>query len=152
MILYVEDLLREINIKNWYSGEALKRKEPDAVAVQSGADEQDAMMQHIRTAVNTVLLLANPNKIKFVCKYEDDKLSFSLSPIRVGREYLLDVLREAIRQFIVYEVRRLWMMLVRPEWADSSLRGELLRNISTAMGNVANDRRVRRRATDLAGI
>lgn len=152
MILYIEDLLREINILNWYRGESAKRGEPDAVVVQSGADEQDALMYHVRAAVNVVVLLANPNKVKFACEYADDALHFSLSPVRVGREYLMEVLRNAIRQFIVYEVRRLWMMTVRPEWADASLREELLASIRMAMSGVTTQNRVRRRATDLAGI
>lgn len=152
MILYIEDILKEINILNWYRGEAAKRKDQDAVMVQSGDDEQDALLYHIRTAVTDVLSLANPNKVKFECKYENDLLHFSLSPLRPGREYLLNILKEAIRQYIVYEVRRLWMTNVRPEWADSSLRYDLSYNIEKAMGRVTMQNRVRRRATDLAGI
>ena len=44
MIIYVEDLLREINILNWYRGEAVKNGDASAVFVQSGKDTQDVMM------------------------------------------------------------------------------------------------------------
>lgn len=149
MILYIEDLLREINILNWYRGEAEKNKEPDAVFVQSNQDTQDALLYHLRNAVNDILLFANPNRVKFTCDYEDDALKFSISPVRDGREYLLDILKESIRQYLVFEVRRLWMMTVRPEWADDSLREPLRANILEAMNNSTSGNKVRRRATTM---
>ena len=148
MILYKEDILREVNILNWYKGEAAKNGDADAVFVQSDADTQDALLYHMRNAVNDVLLFANANRVKFTCEQKDDYLSFSLSPLREGREHLLDVLKEAIRQYIVYEVRRLWMMEVKPGWADSSLRESLRENIRQAMNDVtAMGEKVRRRYT-----
>lgn len=146
MILYIEDLFREINILNWYRGEAVKNGDPDAAFVQSNKDTQDALLYHLRNAVVDVLQFANPNRVKFTCDYSDDALKFSISPVREGREYLLEVLKEAIRQYIVYEVRRLWMMTVRPEWADVSLRESLRANILKAMNDsTTTGNRVRRR-------
>ena len=146
MILYKEDILREVNILNWYKGEAAKNGDADAVFVQSDADTQDALLYHMRNAVNDVLLFANANRVKFTCEQKDDMLTFSLSPLREGREHLLDVLKEAIRQYIVYEIRRLWMMEVKPDWADSSLRESLRENIRQAMNDVtAMGEKVRRR-------
>lgn len=153
MILYIEDLLRKINILNWYKGESAKRVDMSADLVQSGSDQQDALLEHIRSVVTDILLFSNANNVKFTCTINDDALHFSIYPLREGREYLLDVLKEAIRQYIIYEVRRQWMMLMRPEWADASLREELRGNIKKAMSAVTAVRnRVRRRATDLAGI
>lgn len=149
MILYIEDLFREINILNWYRGEAAKNGDPNAVFVQSNQDTEDALLYYLRNAVNDVLQFANPNRVKFTCKYEDDALKFSISPVREGREYLLDVLKESIRQYLVFEVRRLWMMTVRPEWADDSLRASLRANILEAMNNSTKGNKVRRRATTM---
>lgn len=150
MILYIEDLFREINILNWYRGEAAKNGDHDAVFVQSNQDTQDALGYHLRNAVVDVLQFANPNRVKFTCKYEDDALKFSISPVREGREYLLDILKEAIRQYLVFEVRRLWMMTVRPEWSDDSLRSSLRANILEAMDNsTSGGNKVRRRATTM---
>jgi hypothetical protein len=146
MILYIEDLLRKINIRNWYLGEARKNADPDAVFVQSDADAQDILLDYMQTVVNDVLLFTNANRVKFTCEQKDDMLTFSLSPLREGREHLLDVLKEAIRQYIVYEIRRLWMMEVKPDWADSSLRESLRENIRKAMNDVtAMGQKVRRR-------
>lgn len=146
MILYIEELLREINIKNWYLGEARKNADPDAVFVQSDADTQDALLYHMRNAVTDVLLFANANRVKFTCEYKDDKLDFTLSPLREGREYLLELLKETIRLYLIYEIRRLWMMEVKPDWADSSLRESLRENIRQAMNDVtAMGEKVRRR-------
>ena len=150
MVLYVEDLKREIDILNWYKGEAVKRKDDSADLVQSGDDQQDAILYHLRSAVTDILLFANANRVKFTCVYDDDKLNFSLSPLREGREYMLDILKEAIRQYLVYEVRRLWMMNMRPEWADATLREELRQNIKDAMSaSTSMGERVRRRATTM---
>lgn len=148
MILYIEDLLRKINIKNWYLGEARKNADPDAVFVQSDADAQDILLDYMQTVVNDVLLFANANRVKLTCEQMDDMLTFSLSPLREGREYLLDVLKNAIKQYLVYEIRRLWMMEMKPEWADSSLRESLRENIRQAMNDVtAMGEKVRRRYT-----
>lgn len=150
MILYIEDLFREINILNWYRGEAVKRGDANADLIQSNQDTEDALLYHLRNAVNDVLQFANPNRVKFTCKYEDDQLKFSISPVREGREYLLDVLKESIRQYLVFEVRRLWMMNIRPEWADDSLRSSLRANILEAMNNsTSGGNKVRRRATTM---
>lgn len=152
MIIAIGDLLREINILNWYSGEAAKHNDPGAVFVQSDLDEQDAMMYHLGCAVNNVLLLANANRVKFTCMMEDDSLKFELSPLREGREHMKDILKNAIRQYLVYEVRLLWMLTVKPEWVDASLEERYVRNIKDAMSAVTTGNKVRRRATDLAGI
>lgn len=150
MILYIEDLFREINILNWYRGEAVKRHDDSADLVQSDIDQQDALMYHMRNAVVDVLSLANPNNIKFTCDYSDDQLKFSISPVREGREYLLELLKNCIRQFIVAEVRRLWMMNMRPEWADNTKRESLIKNIKDAMGACTMiGNRVRRRAATM---
>lgn len=150
MIIYIEDLFREINILNWYKGEAAKHNDPGATAAETNADTQDALMYHLRDAVTDVLSLANPNNLKFTCDYSDDQLTFSLSPIREGREYLLELLKNCIRQYLVYEIRRLWMMNVRPEWADASKRESLIKNILDAMSaSTSIGNRVRRRAATM---
>jgi hypothetical protein len=107
-------------------------------------------MYHLRSAVTDVLSLANPNNLKFTCDYSDDRLKFSLSPIREGREYMLELLKNCIRQYLVAEVRRLWMMNVRPEWADASKHESLLKNIRDAMSaSTSTGNRVRRRAATM---
>lgn len=146
MTLYIEDIKIECDILNWYKGEAAKNGDPNAVFVQSDKEAQDAFMYHLRNAVTDVLFFANANRVKFTCEHKDDALTFSISPLRVGREYLLDLLKEAIRQYLVYEIRRLWMMNIKPEWADTSLRESLRENIRQVMNDVTSmGKKVRRR-------
>ena len=148
MIIYIEDLFREINILNWYKGEAAKNGDPDATAVETNADTQDALMNHLKTAVNDVLMLANLNWMRFTCDWSDDQLKFELSLLREGREYMLELLKNCIRQYLVAEVRRLWMMNVRREWADATMRESLRQNIKDAMSACTKPtERVRRRCT-----
>lgn len=138
MILYIEDLLREINILNWYKGEAVKRNDENADKIQTNCDTQDALMYHMRDAVTDVLSFANLNWMKFTCEHKDDSLIFSLSPLREGREHLLELLKNCIRQYLVYEVRRLWMMNVRPDWADATKRESLRENIRQVMNDATS--------------
>lgn len=150
--LYIEDLTREINILNYYKGEAVKRKDIDAVLMQTAEEQHDALLYHIRSAVTDVLELANPKALKFTCDYKDDRLVFDLTPIREGMEHIISILKEAVRQYIVYEVRRLWLMLVRPDMAEYAQRGELIERIQKSIRQIGKGERLRRRCTDLAGI
>ena len=151
MIVYIEELLREVNILNWYRGEAAKNGgDMSADVVQSDIDEQEAMMGYIKGAVNTVLLLANSNRVEFRCERKDDALHFSIAPVREGKEYLLEVLKEAIRLFLVAEVRLMWMLNIRKEWADATMRDMLIMNIREAMSAVTSmGNKIRRRATTM---
>lgn len=151
MIVYIEELLRDVNILNWYRGEAAKNGgDMSAEIVQSDIDEQEAMMGYIKGAVNTVLLLANSNRVEFRCERKDDALHFSIAPVRVGKEYLLEVLKEAIRLFLVAEVRLMWMLNIRKEWADATMRDMLIMNIKEAMSAVTSmGNKIRRRATTM---
>lgn len=152
MILYIDDLLKEINILNFYRGEAAKRGDVNADVVQSDKSTQETMMFFVRKAVTDILLLLNSGSAKFTGKVEDDCLKFEVSPVNEGKEYMMEILKEAIRQYLVMEVRRLWMMTVRPEWADGTLREELMMNMISAFRCVGKGERVRRRSTNLAGI
>ena len=152
MILYIEDLLADINVMNWYRGEAEKRNDVNADLVQSDITNQDVILEFVKTAVNDVLLMANPNRVKFLCEYKDDALAFSLSPLRDGREHLMGVLKEAIRIYIITEVRRLWMMTMKPEWADDTLRGELKVRIMDAMNAVTDRGEIVRRRYSTMGL
>lgn len=146
MILYIEDIKREVDILNWYKAEAVKNNDNNAVFTQSDKSTQDAFLYHLRQAVVELLNLANANRVKFTCENKDDALVFSLSPLRVGREHCLSILKECIRLFLVAEVRRLWMMNIRPEWADATMRESLLANIRKAMNDAtAMGEKVRRR-------
>lgn len=152
MILYIDDLLKEINILNFYRGEAEKRGDVNADVVQSDRDTQETMMFFVRKAVTDILLLLNGGSTKFTGKVENDCLKFEVSPVNEEKEYMMDILKEAVRQYLVMEVRRLWMMTVRPEWADGTLREELKANMISAFRCVGKGERVRRRSTNLAGI
>lgn len=150
MIIYIDSLLQEINILNWYQGESAKRYDDNADKVQTCQDQQDALLFHLRSVVVDILQFANPNRVKFTCEYKDDSLVFSLSPLREGREYMLDILKEAIRQYLIYEIRRLWLMNVKPDMADASLRETLRENIRKGINDVtAIGNKVRRRYAPL---
>lgn len=150
MLLYVEDIIREVDLLNWYRGEASKRMDENADLVQSSREQQDVVMDLMRGVVTDVLLLANHNRVRFSCDYVDDMLKFDLSPIREERRYLLRVLKEALRRYIVYEIRRLWMTLMRPEWAETSMRESLRQDIRDVLNACTTmGERVRRRATTM---
>lgn len=150
--LTFNELEREIDILNYYRGEAAKRGDVNADVVQSDVGNWDAMFYLVRKTVTDILLFVNSNRVRMTCDYTAEALCFEVSPVEASKEYMMEILKEAMRQYIVYEVRRLWMMTVRPEWADFSIRGELTENVKKALRNVGGGVPVRRRATDLAGI
>lgn len=150
--LYIEDILREVDILNHYRGEAAKRKDADAVVMQSAQEQHDALMYHLRTAVTDVRMLANPRVYSLDADISNEKIVFDLSPLRENAEHIVSLLKEGVRQYLVYEIRRLWLSLVRPDWADNSMRMVLLQQIQELMRAAVKAQRVRRRCTDLAGI
>lgn len=150
MTIFLEDLFREVNILNWYKGEAVKRGDDNADVVQTSTEQQDAMMYHLRTAITEIPLLANINRVMVTWDVDDEELTITINPVRKGKEYLLDLLTATIKQYLVYEIRRLWMVMVKPEWEDNTMRESLRRNIRDVMYACTDSgTKVRRRATTM---
>ena len=69
-------------------------------------------------------------------------------------EHLLPMLEQSIINYLVNEAIMQWLLLRRPEMAHSyiSLKATLYSNVQHLFAKIYSRKRVRRRATDLAGI
>ena len=146
MTIGIDELLREIDVLNWYRGEALKRGEETAVMVQTAREQQTAMMYHMETARTMMMARVNTQRVRMTCDVDGEEMTFTLTPIRRGKEYLLEMIRGMIKQYLVAETRRLWMMNINPQWADATMRETMEMNL-TEMIALATDAgpKVRRR-------
>ena len=71
-----------------------------------------------------------------------------------GREHLLPMLKQAIMDYLVNEITMQWLLIRQPQMAQTniSLRNSLYGNVQHLFAKFYNSTKIRRRATDLAGI
>ena len=148
------ELQQQIDLKNFYMGESAKRKEKDADTIQSCKDDEDLLLTFMHTACNelvTAVALRFPF-ISYTIGYED--IIFEFETPGNTRSHLLPMLHRAILDYLVNEAIMHWLLLRRPEMAKNciSLRTELCSNVLFTFAKLYNTKKIRRRATDLAGI
>lgn len=153
MIYFTTDELRlEIDLLNWYRGEAAKRNDLDADVAQSSVDDNRVMGVFLRDAAEDILIWGNVNDARLTLSVTDESLSFDLHPLDREKEYLIPVLRAAMRKYIVAYVRFRWLLTVKPEWTDGTGLDRYRFDIERLIKSVLKYEKVRRRATNLAGI
>ncbi|MBO7231241.1 MAG: hypothetical protein J6V20_07540 [Bacteroidaceae bacterium] len=154
IIIKRNGLQQQIDLRNYYMGEAAKRKDLDAVTIQSGKDDEELLYMFIEKACNelvTAVALRFPY-ISAVVGKEDIEIAFETD--HDYPSHLLPLLQQAIGDSLVNETITQWLLLRRPEMAQSyiSLRASLYNNVQHLFAKIYNSRKIRRRPTDLAGI
>lgn len=159
--LTLDSIYDEVNARTYYQGESLKRKDIDYVSVQTSGDDYDALRTYVETALNNVCgyLLKKVKGFTWGIADDDEKIgiiSISLVPYcRVPAEHAEKVCKlvgKALFDYIVNYTLYEWYLVVKTELAgdvgmrNDALLSEVLKHIGMASG------RIRRRATDLAGI
>ena len=147
-------LQQQIDLKNYYMGESAKRKDIDADTIQSCKDDEELLLMFACKAANelvTAVALCFPY---VACEVEEEFISFTFENAVSGREHLLPMLRQAITDYLVNEIIMQWLLLCQPQMAQAniSLRNSLYSNVQHLFAKFYNGNRLRRRATDLAGI
>lgn len=148
------ELQQQIDLKNFYMGESAKRKDKDADTIQSSKDDEDLLLTFIHTACNE-LVTAVALRFPFISYTIDEKnIIFEFETPGNIRSHLLPMLQRATADYLVNEARMHWLLLRRPEMAKSciSVRTELCSNVLFTFAKLYNTQKIRRRATDLAGI
>ena len=148
------ELQQQIDLRNFYMGEAAKRKDKDADTIQSSTDDKDLLRMFVHTACNglvTAVALRFPS-IRYTI--EDENIIFEFETEIAFGSHLLPALQRAILDYLVNETIMNWLMLRRPEMAHTyiSLRSSLCSDVLFAFAKIYNNKKIRRRATDLAGI
>lgn len=151
----LSSIFSEIDVRTYYQGEALKRKNADFVSIQTSSDDYDTLRTPIETAVNNI----NGKLIKRVRTFEwgmdENVLIIKLIPynrIPPHADKVVLLLKKAIFDYIVNYTCYEWLLMVKPELTpvperrNEVLMWDVVKFVSMISGMI------RRRATDLAGI
>ncbi|MBR2318505.1 MAG: hypothetical protein IKA52_02385 [Bacteroidaceae bacterium] len=148
------ELQRQIDLKNYYMGESAKRKEIDATTIQSSKDDEELLYTFIQRACNE-LVTAVALRFPFIgVTTGDEDIEISFVTESSFPAHLTELLQQAISDYLVNETITQWLLLRRPEMAQSyiSLRTSLYVNVQHLFGKIYSRKKIRRRSTDLAGI
>ncbi|MBR4065798.1 MAG: hypothetical protein IKJ97_03500 [Bacteroidaceae bacterium] len=148
------ELQQQIDLKNYYMGESVKRKELDADTIQSSKDDKELLLMFASEATNE-LVTAVALRFPYISwDVEGNYISVSFETNDNSKEHLLPMLKQAMTDYIVNETIMQWLLLRQPQMAQTniSLRGNLYSNVQQLFAKLYNRKKVRRRATDLAGI
>ena len=148
------ELQQQIDLRNFYMGESAKRKDKDADTIQSSKEDEDLFITFAHTACNALVTAVALRFPSISYTIDEENIVFSFDTPDDSRSHLLPILERAILDYLVNEVRMQWLMLRRPEAANStlSLRPEICSNVLFTFAKLYNNRKIRRRSTNLAGI
>ncbi|MBR4849217.1 MAG: hypothetical protein IKV07_07695 [Bacteroidaceae bacterium] len=148
------ELQQQIDLRNYYMGESAKRKDNDATTIQSSKDDDELLCMFITRACNelvTAVALRFP-LISAIVGNKEIEITFETES--GYPEHLLPMLEHSIFNYLVNEAIMQWLLVRRPDMAQSyiSLRATLYSNVQHLFAKIYSRKKIRRRATDLAGI
>ena len=154
------ELQQQIDLRNFYMGESAKRKDKDADTIQSSKDDKDLLNMFMHTACNelvTAVALRFPSISYRIEEDEDDegeKIVFEFETENGLRSHLLPTIQRTISDFIVNETIMQWLLVRSPNMAQTyvTLHTSLYSEVMLMFAKMYNSKKIRRRATDLAGI
>ena len=135
-------------------GESAKRKDRDADTIQSSKDDEDLLIAFTRTACNELVTAVALRFPSISYTIEKKEIIFEFETQDDSRSHLLPMLTQAISDYLVNETIMHWLLLRRPEFAQTtiSLSKSLYNNVLFMFAKIYNTKKIRRRSTNLAGI
>ena len=148
------ELQQQIDLRNFYMGESAKRNDKDADTIQSSKEDEDLLITFTHTACNALVTAVALRFPSISYTIDEKEIVIEFETPDGSRNYLLPVLERATLDYLVNETRVQWLLLRRPEMAKSSisLRPELCSNVLFTFAKLYNNKKIRRRSTNLAGI
>lgn len=148
------ELQQQINLKNFYMGESAKRKDADADTIQSSTDDKELFIMLVQQAANELFTAVALRFPYLELKTNEEYIEFTFESKSNKLDHLLPLLQQSIVDYLVNEVRMHWLLLNQPQMAQTniSLRNSLYNNVQQMFAKFYNTEKVRRRATNLAGI
>ena len=148
------ELQQQIDLRNYYMGESAKRKDKDADTIQSSKDDEDLLMMIVQRACNELVTAVALRFPSIDYTVEDKNIVFVFETHDNSRSHQLPMLYRTILDYLVNEATMHWLLLRRPEMAQSYMtqHANLRDNVLSMFAKIYNSKRTRRRATDLAGI
>ena len=154
IIIKRDELQQQIDLRNYYMGESAKRKDTDAATIQSSKDDEELLYMFIKRACNE-LMSAVALRFPYISVNTGEENIEIMFDTEAGYpEHLLPMLEQSIISYLVNEATLQWLLLRKPELAQSyiSLRASLYNNVQHLFAKIYSRKKLRRRATDLAGI
>ena len=148
------ELQQQIDLRNFYMGESAQRKDKDADTIQSSKDDEALLLAFTHTACNELVTAVALRFPSISYTIDKEKIIFEFETPNDSRSHLLPMLTRAIIDYLVNEAIVHWLLLLRPDLAQSniSLRASLCSNVLFMFAKMYNIQKIRRRATNLAGI
>lgn len=148
------ELQQQINLRNFYMGESAKRKDKDADTIQSSKEDEDLLLTFTHTACNELVTAVALRFPSISYTIDEKEIIFEFETPDGKRNHLLPMLERAILDYLVNETIMHWLLLRRRDMSESniSLRASLYSNVLFMFAKMYNTKKIRRRATNLAGI
>ncbi len=148
------ELQQQVDLKNFYLGEAAKRKDADADTLQSSTDDKELFVMFLRRALNelTASVALRFSFIKYHITEEFIEITFETAD--TPPPHLIPLLKQGITDYLANDLALQWLQLRNPIAAQPYfvLRNGLYENVQQLFAKFFNRNKIRRRATDLAGI
>ena len=148
------ELQQQADLKNFYMGEAVKRKDADADTLQSSTDEKELFSMFLKKALNELISAVALRFSSISHRVGKEYVEITFETQNNSRAHVLPLLKQAITDYLVNEVITEWLLLRQPAMAQPhvAMRINLLQNVQQLLAKFYNNTQTRRRATDLAGI
>lgn len=148
------ELQRQIDSRNYYMADAVKGKDPNAATIQSSGHDEGLLYMFIKRACNE-LVTAVALRFPYISANTGEESIEIMFDTEAGYpEHLLPMLEQSITSYLVNEATLQWLLLRKPDLTQSyiSLRASLYNNVQHLFAKIYSRKKLRRRATDLAGI
>lgn len=148
------ELQQQADLKNFYMGEAAKRKDYDADTLQSSTDDKELFVMFLKRALNELVATVALRFSSINYNVGDEYIEIKFDTPDNKRAHLVPMLKQAITDYLVNELLMHWLHLREPMMAQPymALRAPLYQNVQQLFAKFRNSTPTRRRATDLAGI
>lgn len=147
-------LQQQVDLRNHYMGEAIKRTDLNADTVQSSAEDKDLFLIFLREACNELLSTVALRFASVSYRIDDEYILITIESEGEAPQHLLPLLKQSINDYLVNELTLQWLLLRRRDAASSyiTLRPALFQNVQQQLAKLGRTKKLRRRSTNLAGI
>lgn len=147
-------LQQQVDLRNHYMGDAIKRADLNADTIQSSAEERDLFLIFLREACNELLSTVALRFASVTYDIDKDYILITIESDGEAPQHILPLLKQSINDYLVNELTLQWLLLRRPDAASSyiTLRPTLFQNVQQQLAKMSRTKKVRRRSTNLAGI
>ena len=148
------ELQQQVDLKTYYLGEAVKRKDADADTLQSSKDEKELFVMFTKRALNELTAAVALRFSSIDYRISEKHIEISFCNTKDNRKHLLPQLKQAIIDYLANEITMHWLLMRYPTAAQPYIAQStsLHSNVQQMLAKFYNSTHVRRRSTYLAGI